>query len=454
MSSYESLHGMRRAAVAGVLATLLGFSPGAAAADEIADRVDIDSQSNPTAPVTDALTLRDALARALERSPDLEAYSWQIRAREARALQAGFLPNPTLSAELENFGGSGSLRGFDSAETTLLLSQLIELGGKRGKRHSVAVFEAKVAEWEYEAARLAVIAESTAAFVAGLAQQDAVRLAGEQIRLAEDVLAAVQRQVRAGAVSSAEVPRAEVEVTNQRIENRRREHALRAAYVRLATSWGESEPAFTSLAGDLAAVSEVPPEADLLEKLASSPELERWQAEVTKRRAVIELENARRIPDVTLGLGPRHLNDTNDWAVVVGLQLPIPIFDRNQGARQASRDHFNRSQEQQRSAELRLRRALSDSYQGLASAYEEVVALRDDAIPTAERAYAATKRAQRQGALRFTDVLDAQRSLFALRTRLIAAQAAYHFSRAQTEALIGGPVGGPVALPSKESKKS
>jgi cobalt-zinc-cadmium efflux system outer membrane protein len=295
-----------------------------------------------------------------------------------------------------------------------------------------------------------VIAESTAAFVAALAQQDAVRLAGEQIQLAEDVLAAVARQVRAGAVSSAEVPRAEVEVTNQRIENRRRERALRAAYVRLATSWGESEPAFSSLAGDLAAVSEVPSEADLLERLASTPELERWQAEVTKRRAAIELENARRIPDVTLGLGPRHFNDTNDWAVVVGVQLPIPVFDRNQGARQESRNQFNKSREQQRSTELRLRRALSDSYQGLASAYEEVVALRDDAIPTAERAYAETKRAQREGALRFTDVLDAQRSLFALSKRLVTALASYHFSRTQTEALIGGPIG----EPEKDSKKS
>jgi cobalt-zinc-cadmium efflux system outer membrane protein len=450
MSSYEGFQRMLRgAAVAGVLATWLGVSP-SVAADESSESNRLDSQASQAENGRSGLTLRDALARALERSPDLASYSFEVRAREARALQAGLLPNPTFSAELENFGGSGPMRGVESAETTLLLSQLIELGGKRSKRRSVGAFEAKVAEWEYEAARLAVIAESTAAFVAALAQQDAVRMAGEQIQLAEDVLAAVKRQVRAGAVSSAEVPRAEVEVTNQRIENRLRERALRAAYVRLATSLGESEPAFSSLAGDLDAVSEVPSEADLLERLASTPELERWQAEITKRRAAIELENARRIPDVTLGLGPRHFNATNDWAVVVGVQLPIPVFDRNQGARRESRDQLHKSREQQRSAELRLRRALADSYQGLASAYEEVVALRDDAIPTAERAYAATKRAQRQGALRFTDVLDAQRSLFALRTRLVTALASYHFSRTQTEALIGGPIG----EPEKDSKKS
>jgi cobalt-zinc-cadmium efflux system outer membrane protein len=224
--------------------------------------------------------------------------------------------------------------------------------------------------------------------------------------------------------------------------------ALHAAYVRLATAWGASEPTFELVAGDFGAVSPIPLESELVERMATTPELARWQAEVTKRRAVIELEDARRIPDVTLGLGPRHFNDTNDWGLVVGLEVPIPIFDRNQGTRQASRNLLSKSREERRSAELRLRRALARAYQELASASEEVAALRDEAIPTAERAYVATKRAQGQGALRFTEVLDAQRSLFALRTQLVSALASYHLSRAQTEALIGGPL-----ATEKDSKK-
>jgi cobalt-zinc-cadmium efflux system outer membrane protein len=442
MPSTEIIQRWRRAAVVGVLAALLGTYPSAAkdessgtgAAGSPADSVNRDGI--PSSEVI--LSLRDALALALERNPDLASFSWEIRAREARALQAGLLPNPTFSAEIENIGGSGSRDGVESAETTLMLSQLIELGGKRGKRRSIGAFEAEAAEWEYEAARLGVIAETTTAFVDALARQDAVRMAAEQIQLADDVLRAVEAQVRAGAVSSAEVPRAEVEVTNQQIQRRLHDRALRAAYVRLATAWGDSEPAFSAVAGDLNVVSPIPPEIELVKKMASTPELERWRVEVAKRRAAIELEDARPIPDVTLGLGPRHFNDKNDWALVAGVQLPLPVFDRNQGGRQESRDRLAKSRAEQRSTQLRLRRALAQSYQGLASAYEEVAALRDEAIPNAERAYAATKRAQRRGALRFTDVLDSQRSLFALRARLVATLASYHLSRAQTEALIGG----------------
>jgi cobalt-zinc-cadmium efflux system outer membrane protein len=182
--------------------------------------------------------------------------------------------------------------------------------------------------------------------------------------------------------------------------------------------------------------------------MASTPELARWQAELMKRRAATQLEDARWIPDVTLGIGPRHFNDTNDWALVVGAEIPLPVFDRNQGGRKESRSRLAKSREEQRTSELRLRRALARSFQELASAYEETAALRDEAIPHAERAYTETKRAQRQGALRFTDVLDAQRSLFALRTRLVNAQASYHLSRAQTEALIGGPL-----APEKDATK-
>jgi cobalt-zinc-cadmium efflux system outer membrane protein len=437
--------------VAVALALVLGPLPGVAADERAGNGAGAGAASVETAAGDSpprGLTLRDALVLALKQSPELASFSWETRAREARALQAGLLPNPSLLAEVENIAGSGSREGAEAAETTLLLSQLIPLAGKRAKARSVAAAGVTVAEWEYEAARLGVVAETTAAFVDALARQEAVRLADQQIRLAQEVLRAVEDQVRAGAVSSAEVPRAELEVTRQEIERRLRARALRAAHVRLATAWGATEPTFAALAGDLERTSEIPLEAELVERMASTPELARWQAEVTMRRAEIALEDARRIPDVTLGLGPRHFNDTNDWALVVGLEVPIPIFDRNQGGRRAARSDLSRSREEQRSAELRLRRALARSYQDLASAYEELTALRGEAIPTAERAYTATKRAQRQGALRFTEVLDAQRSLFALRTQLVAALATYHVARAQTEALIGGPL-----EPEEDSKK-
>ena len=85
------------------------------------------------------LSLRDVLRLALLRNPELSAFTYERRAAEARELQAGILPNPSFSAELENVAGTGSTtKDVRSAETTLQLSQFIELGGKRAKRLRLA----------------------------------------------------------------------------------------------------------------------------------------------------------------------------------------------------------------------------------------------------------------------------------------------------------------------------
>ncbi|MFC1461084.1 TolC family protein, partial [Verrucomicrobiota bacterium] len=105
----------------------------------------------------DTITLRQALALALMKNPELAVYSWDIRAAEARILQAKALPNPEMGIEVEEFGGSGDAQGFDSAKMSIVLSQVIELGGKRAKRRNTAALEMDLAAWQYEAKRLDIL---------------------------------------------------------------------------------------------------------------------------------------------------------------------------------------------------------------------------------------------------------------------------------------------------------
>ncbi len=100
-----------------------------------------------------AITLRQALALALMHNPELKAFSWDVRVSEARRLQASLWPNPELEVEVEEVGGSGERSGFDGAETTIQLRQLIEMGDKSGKRTRLASLEKELAGWGYEAKR-------------------------------------------------------------------------------------------------------------------------------------------------------------------------------------------------------------------------------------------------------------------------------------------------------------
>src|ERR1700738_1602752 len=80
------------------------------------------------------ISLAQALQRALAANPRLTAAERDIGIAAGLKVQAGALPNPDLSIELDNALGSGPYKGLRSAETTLQLSQLVELGGKREAR--------------------------------------------------------------------------------------------------------------------------------------------------------------------------------------------------------------------------------------------------------------------------------------------------------------------------------
>lgn len=387
------------------------------------------------------ITLRQALALALMNSPRLAAFSWEVRAREAEVLQAGLLPNPEIKVELENFAGTGDTSGFDAAENTLWLSQLIELGGKRGKRRTLASLERDVAGWNYETARIDTFTEVVLAMVDAVAAQERKALSAQLVGVSERALEIVSDQVKAGAVSSVEKSRALVALASSRVGFDRRVRELESARKRLAATWGSTSVEFSAVAGKLDDNVEAPPsEVALFLQVEENPDLARWTTELARRRAVVALEESKRLPDVTLGGGPRWFNATNDNAFVFELSVPLPLFDRNQGRSLAARQRLAQATEERRAAAVRVRTALSTAYQMLAATHEAVATLRHQVLPKAQEAFDGVTSAYRRGVFRYLDVLDAQRTLFALRTEYLDSLAAYHAAVARVERLVGRPL--------------
>src|SRR5215213_3524701 len=104
------------------------------APDSLADATKASEPAPPMKEPTGVLTLREALALALTENPELGPFAWQARANEARILQAGLRHNPELGLQVEDIFGTGSFSGGGEAQTTLQLSHVIELGGKRTAR--------------------------------------------------------------------------------------------------------------------------------------------------------------------------------------------------------------------------------------------------------------------------------------------------------------------------------
>ncbi len=398
------------------------------------------------------LTLRQALALALLHNPELAAFAWEIRAREAEALQAGLRPNPELGVEMETFAGSGEFSGTDSAETTVTLSQLIELGGKRTKRRAATSLEADLAGWDFETRRLDVLTATAKAFVAVLAAQERLAQADELAGLAERLFRTVSERVEAGKVSPVEQTRAQVPLATAHIAQDQSRFALEAARKELVTLWGDDRARFDRAVGSLEQVGPVPPQEQLASLLDQNPEVARWKTEEKQRGARLALERANAIPDLTLFAGGRNLQETNDNAFVAGLSIPLPLFDRNQGGIAAARAAQSKARQASRVARNQAVARLAASYRNLSAAAIEARTLQEQILPTAEQAFEATDLGYRAGKFGFLEVLDAQRTLFEVKGQYIEALAAYHQARAEVERLIGAPLEADIMNNEQEKK--
>ena len=394
----------------------------------------------PAEPITGDLTLRQTLAQALLYSPELASFSLEVRAKEAEALQAGLLPNPELEVGVENFGGNGEYVTSDNVETTISLSQLIELGGKRSKRKDVALLDSDLAGWGFEAKRLDVLTTTAKAFYAVLAAQERLAQANELTALAEKLFQTVSDRVEAGKVSPVERSRAQVELLSVRIAQKRAQFALEAARKELGSLWGGETVTFDRAVGNLEQIVAVPPQEQMRPLLEQNPDLARWATEADQRTARLALEQAKVFPDLTVGVGVRRFEGSGDEAMVAGIALPFPLFDRNQGGIAAARAGLDQVRHQRQAARNQLQVALATSYRDLAAAHIEAQTLQQQSIPAAEQAFEATGIGYRAGKFSFIEAIDAQRTLFVVKGQYIEALVAYHQARTDVERLIGAPL--------------
>ena len=422
------------------------------------------------------LSLSEALARALEGNPALAAYPWDIRMAEARKLQAGVRLNPEISLEIEGLrwtpgaseitkdGGiteiaEGAGSGLSESEFTLVLSQVIELGGKRARRIRLAKQGIDVARWDYEVARADVLADTARAFGECLAAQQGAALSEALLHFAGKTRDITAAQVEAGQLSPLGLRKANLEVTAAQIDHQHMLGALEAARAKLAAAWGAETPDFTQLLGDFDRLRPVPELAGLRDQINDNPDVARWVAEMALRDAEVGLARAQRKPDVevALGLKAEKIGDhwtrshdgftttevisrpERDWntSLVLEVAIPLPIFDRNQGGIQEAHYAVHKSAAMRRATRAGVLASLAEHHLMLSTTAEEIQALETYAIPEATETFHLTQEGFKQGKFDYLDVLDAQRTLFDLQVQLLTAKTAYHQRWIEIDRLIG-----------------
>ncbi len=387
-----------------------------------------------------SLTLASALERTLEKNPELQVFPLREMALQGRAQTDALHPAVEAGIELENFAGSGDYSGTEAMDTTLSLSSVLELGHKRDARMAVADARLDRLRAEQEVAALDASGEVARRFLDALVAQERLALAREAEKLASETVQAVKRRAESGGGSQADVLRAKASLEQARLASGRAASSARANRTLLAAMWGDTEPDFLTVSGDLLKVGSQEPIAALHERASRNPSVLRLASETRLKDAEVRMAQANARRDINWSAGVRQLNETDDMALVASMSVPMFAGKRNAGALQAAQAEKDEATFVQDAALQQWRAQLQALHGQRQQSLDEVHALQSTVIPLLEQALQSTRAAFASGQLGYQEWLISRQELLSAQLALLDAADKAHRFRIDIEQLTAEPL--------------
>ncbi len=276
-----------------------------------------------------------------------------------------------------------------------------------------------------------------AAFFEAAVAQEAVRVARSNTDIANSALRLAERRVAAGKAPPLESSKAQVELANARIEARAADAALEAARRKLGLLWGNAQPDFDRVDGKLDALPQRGSLDDLSAALSDAPLMQGGRLAVDLGRAQLEVEKSKRYPDITLSAGVARDNEAGRNKAQVGVSIPLPLFDRNQGNVYAATMQAYKAQDTYRELAARLTGDLLQAVSQFDLAVGAAREYRGAVLPGAAQAYDAARKGFEAGKFGFLEVLDAQRTLSQGNIAYLTALASAYQASAEIDRILG-----------------
>ncbi|MDT7535840.1 TolC family protein [Sphingobium sp. SA2] len=380
-----------------------------------------------------SFTLAQALERAGATSPAIESGAAGVLVAQAARTVAGLRPNPELNIQTENVAGSGDYRGFRSAETTAQVTLPLELGGKRPARVALANAQQDRAQIEQAVIAADLRLAVTQAYVTAVSAVERASVAQRQVAIAAEALRSAQVRVRAGRASPLEAQRAELAHLNAQATQEQAERLANVARANLGRLIGAPVAGALDLRWfeTLAAAGPVDRAAvrDMLTARAAA-------LDVVTADAQVRLAGAQRVPDLQLFAGPRRLSGSNDTALLMGINIPLQIFDNGGAAQAQARAERQRADATRRMTEIQLDQAIASADAEVANAETAARIASGPALAAAQEAARIARIGYREGKFGQIDLIEAERALLDTRMAAIDALATYHDASARRDRLV------------------
>ena len=293
----------------------------------------IQAQDKPVTPKR-SITLDDAVEIFLRQNLELVAGRYDIETAEAEKLTARLRPNPQLTVGLSDLPLNLSGPFIKEQTYSYGVSRTIELGGKRSKRIDVANANSDVAHGQFQMTVWQLTNDLKRKFYTVVLNQSLLNLARENEATFTEIVKHTTELVNAGEISGLDLERVEVEKLkfDTDLANSERDYEVALRDLRFALG-GDYRVMDIEVAGTIDYEPYQFSFSELRDKaLAERPDLKAAQLSERAADANIRLQNAQRIPDLTLGGGiDQAPSGTSTYTAGIGIALPVS--DRNQGER-------------------------------------------------------------------------------------------------------------------------
>lgn len=317
-----------------------------------------------------------------------------VEAADGRAQQAGVFPNPEAILAAQQLHISGNAP--NEQEYLAGVEQAIPLARRLSKARAAELLDREVRVRGLEVKRREIRMRVHSAFAMALYQQKACQVQSTIQKNAERAVATTRSRVEAGDALRDDLARVEMELGRVKVEVQRAESLHRQALVALAAAVGDVNLSVSSLAGSFDETLEIPSLETLTANLSAHPEMELASADVCARNARVDLARAERFSDLKAQVLYHRLETGQENTMDVGLSIPLPLFNRNQGRLRETGAEVAAAEARLRTTQNELVSRLRESYLQLTTALansrtlrNETLAQADSVLATAETRYAA-----------------------------------------------------------------
>ena len=358
-------------------------------------------------------------------NPTLKQAAAIVRRSTAQAKQAGLYPNPSVGYQGEQIRGGS----FGGGEQGAFIAQSIVLGGKLGLRRNIYEQQKKSDEAATEAQIERVHGDITRAFYKTLAAQEIIRVRQRLLKLALDAVETVHQLANVGQADAPDILQSEVEAEQAKIDYTNAQRNFLQNFSILAAVAGQSDLPASPLDGVLDVIPDIDTGHIVETLIQGSPAVKQAQLEIAVAEAKLKDAKRESVPDLQLKAGEQYNFET--VAVLptkaAGPQsfasagVNLPLWNRNQGAKEAAEADIDRAQQDLHRVKLSLSQQAEPLVQMYLSSKFEAERYRTQLIPRAARAYQLYLQKYQSMAMAYPQVLVSQRTLFQLQASYIQA---------------------------------